>query len=89
MKKIEDGIVFSNDIKTILEGQNALDFNYQANGLVVPKENTISFLRKSFLNETKRIFNNRVTIISESEMQESLENSLRDVYKVYPHCLLR
>lgn len=89
MKRIEEGIVFSNDIKTILDGKNALDFSYQANGLVVPSKTTINCLRKSFLNETRRLFNNLVTIISEEQMQESIIESLRDVYKVYPHCLTR
>ena len=33
MIKVEDGIVFSNEIYRILKWQNELDFNYSANGL--------------------------------------------------------
>lgn len=89
MKTINEGIVFSNDIKTILDGNNALDFNYQGNGLILPSQNTISYIRESFFKETKNIFNNRVTIITEEQMLEGLNSSLSDVYMVYPHCLSR
>jgi len=89
MKKINEGIVFSNDIKTILSGSNALDFSYQDVGFVLPSENTISYIRKNFLQETMSIFNSKVTIITEEQMQEGLINSLKDVYMVYPHCFSR
>lgn len=89
MKTINEGIVFSNDIKTILDGNNALDFNYQKNGLILPSQNTISYLRECFLKETKNIFNNRVTIITEEQMLEGFNSSLSDVYMVYPHYFSR
>lgn len=89
MKTINEGIVFSNDIKTILDGNNALNFNYLENGLILPSQNTISYLREFFLKETKNIFNNSVTIITEEQMLEGLNSSLRDVYMVYPHCFSR
>lgn len=89
MKIINDGIVFSNDIYFILNGQNALDFSYKKSGLSLPSSNTINYVRKNFFDETSKIFNNKVTIISEKDMQVGMNNSLAKVYKEYPHYLLR
>lgn len=48
MKKIREGIVFSNDIERILKGNNALQFKYLDNGLIIPSSNYIEVLRKDF-----------------------------------------
>ncbi len=78
MKKIERGIVFSEDIKRILNGINAFDFKYD----FVPSNELIRELRSDFKSEVKEIFNNEVTIISEDEMLE-INNLVR---MCYPHC---
>lgn len=88
MEKINKGIVFSNDIYTILRGQNALDFSYENNGLIIPTEQQIEKLREDFKNDTKRIFDGEVTIFSEEEMENFLCSSLEDCYG-YPHCIIR
>ena len=41
MKKINKGIVFSNDIEMILNGQNAFDYQYEA----IPSPGFISGIR--------------------------------------------
>ena len=86
MIKVEDGIVFSNDIYRILQGQNALDFNYAANGLGIPSREQIEFLRADFEKDARRIFNNKVTIFSEEQMEGFLSSAL-DSVKEYPHCI--
>ena len=86
MIKIEDGIVFSNDIYRILQGQNALDFDYSSNGLIIPTREQIEFLRADFEEDVRRIFNNNVTIFSEEQMEDFLYTSLENV-KEYPHCI--
>lgn len=88
MKKIDKGIVFSNDIFRIMKGQNALDFDYKQNGLIIPNEEQIERLREDFKKDVNRIFNNEVTIFSEKEMEEFLYSSLEDSWD-YPHCFIR
>lgn len=88
MKKINEGIVFSNDIFRILEGKNALDFNYEKQGMEIPTKDKIEYLRQDFAKDVKRIFKNKVEIISEEEMDGFLEESLNDV-KGYPHRVTR
>lgn len=80
MEELKSKIVFSNDIKEILEGRNALDFNYN----VKLDDKLFKELRKSFENETKMIFEN-VDIIEEKEMKRV--NKLIDWS--YPHCFTR
>ena len=60
MKTIDNKIVFSNDIKRILEGKNSLNFDYQKNGIQIPNNIIFENLRKNFQKETKEIFNNQV-----------------------------
>ena len=88
MKKINEGIVFSNDIFRILKGENALNFNYEQKGMVIPSEKQIEFLRKDFLRDVNRIFNNKVKVITEDEMENYLYTSLEDVME-YPHRIIR
>ena len=57
--------------------------------MIIPKDNTISVLRDNFLSDTKRIFNNKVSIIEEDEMLTYLSSSILDVYMRYPHCIVR
>lgn len=86
MIRIEEGIVFSNDIYRILQGKNALDFNYVANGLIIPSKEQIDFVRADFEKDVRRIFNDKVTIFSEEQMEEFLYTSLENV-REYPHCI--
>ena len=85
MKRIDEGIVFSNDIMWILKGKNALDFNYSKKELKIPRKEDIEKLRSDFKKDVNNIFD-RVTVIDEEEMEEYLYTSLEDV-KQYPHCI--
>ena len=84
MKKINEGIVYSNDIMLILNGYNNLDYNY--NGILLPSN--IEDLRKDFKKTTERIFP-KVTIISEEDMISSMSYAIKDVLGIYPHCFTR
>ena len=42
-------------------------------------------LRFDFKKDVDKIFENKTLIISEEEMDESLEISLKDIYGGYPH----
>ena len=81
MKKIDKGIVFSDDIKIILKGENAFDYKYN----FIPSDSAIKFMREDFKDRVSKIFNGQVTIISEEEMEEI--NNLID--GEYPHCYIR
>ncbi|MBE6149696.1 MAG: hypothetical protein E7170_03105 [Firmicutes bacterium] len=81
MKKIEKGIVFSNDIKRILNGINAFDYKYN----FIPNDNIIDDIRLDFKKDVNKIFKNNVTIIKEDEMMEI--NNL--ITGGYPHCYSR
>ncbi len=83
MKKIDKGIVYSNDIKRILNGYNNLDYNY--NGMIIPN---IEYLRKDFKKTVDSIFPS-TTIISEEEMISSMSNACQDVLGIYPHHIVR
>lgn len=77
MKNIEKGIVFSEDIKMILNGINAFDYKYP----FVPSDNNIKDMRADFNNTVSKIFKN-VSIISEDEML-----NINNIVKAwYPHC---
>lgn len=89
MRRIENGIVFSNDIKRILSGNNALGFNYDKRGIIIPSDNTIDVLRKDFKRDVDRIFDGKSTVISEEEMLSYMYKSILDVYRRYPHCIFR
>lgn len=78
MKEIKNGIVFSNDINRILNGYNALDFNYRKKGMIIPQKELIKDLRQDFYITTKNIFD-KVTIIDEEELLEIAFN-LEDKY---------
>ena len=56
MEKINRGIVFSNDIEYILKGNNALDFNYEKEGMIVPNSSFIKDLREWFKSDVNRVF---------------------------------
>ena len=83
MIRISEGIVFSNDIKEILKGNNALDYNYEINNMKV-NNNVIEDVREKFKEKTTKIFKD-VTIISEEDMKSSLLESIKDIEGVYPH----
>ncbi len=88
MEKIEKGIIYSSDILRILKGQNAINFNYNDNGLIIPSEKQIEFLRENFRKDVNKIFNNNVTIFSEEDMEQFLYSSLSDSWNC-PHCFIR
>ena len=81
MKKIENGIVFSDDIKRILKGINAFDYKYD----YIPEDSTVDALRADFRADVNKMFDGNVTIISEDEMLEV--NGLIGGW--YPHCNFR
>ena len=80
MKKIKNGIVFSEDIKRILKGINAYDFQYK----YIPSDSVITDMSDDFKKTVGNIFSN-FTIISEEEMLEV--NRL--IGGEYPHCYFR
>lgn len=77
MKLIKKGIVFSEDIKRILNGINALDYKYS----YIPNDSVINDLRLDFNNTINKIFDN-VTIIKEEDMLNV--NYMIETW--YPHC---
>ena len=89
MQIFKNSIVFSNDIYKILKGCNSLNYNYDQNGIITPSLDFIESLREDFKNTTNEIFNNQVNIVTEEQMQNSLNNSLQDVIGIYPHCIFR
>ena len=76
MRKIDNGIVFSNDIYRILNGKNALDFNYKEKGIMIPSIDEIGFLRENFKKDVHRIFEGQVVIIEEKEMENFMYEAL-------------
>jgi hypothetical protein len=81
MKKINEGIVFSDDIKRILNGINAFDYKYQ----FIPNDEVIKEIRDNFKRDVNKIFKGKVTIINEEEMM--CMNDL--IGGEYPHCYSR
>ena len=81
MRKIKKGIVFSDDIKRILSGVNAFDYQYKS----IPSGSVIDLVRYDFRNDVNKIFNDEVTIISEEEMLGVNEF----IGGEYPHCYFR
>ena len=63
MEKISKGIVFSEDIKRILNGVNAFKFKYSFK----PSNSVISEVREDFRRDVNNIFD-EVVIISEEDM---------------------
>ena len=63
MEKISKGIVFSEDIKRILNGVNAFKFKYDFK----PRESVIDEVREDFRRDVNGIFD-KVVIISEEDM---------------------
>ena len=85
MKIIENSIVFSNDIERILKGNNALDYNYEKNGMFLPNESFIVELRNDFKKDTNKVFDNKSFILSEDDMLDSMDKAISDVIGRYPH----
>ncbi len=77
MIEIKKGIVFSNDIKRILKGINALDYTYKGS----VSDETIELLRKDFKKDVQKIFD-QVVMVNEEEMLQ-INNLIRGDY---PHC---
>ena len=89
MEKINRGIVFSNDIEYILKGNNALDFNYENRGMMIPSSSFINDLRTWFKKDVDKIFDRQVMILSEEEMISGIYNSIGDVIGRVPHSITR
>ena len=77
MEKISKGIVFSEDIKRILNGVNAFKFKYDFK----PSDDVIREVRDDFRRDVNNIFD-EVVIISEEDMMRV--NNL--IGGGYPHC---
>lgn len=88
MKSIKNSIVFSNDIQRIMQGNNALQFDYQK-FCVLPNDNFFRSLRDSFRKDTSKIFDGKITIIEEEEMVEAMDTSICDILGRVPHCIIR
>lgn len=84
MKIINNCIVFSNDIGMILDGNNALNFNYKEAGIIPPNKDFLGQLRLEFKKDVNKIFDNKTLILSEEEMLESINKAISDVLGVYP-----
>ena len=69
MKRISNGIVISNDIKRILDGVNAFNYNYN----VKVDDCVINNMRDEFKSDLLKIFDGNVSIISEDEMFEVVD----------------
>lgn len=82
MRRIDNGIVFSNDIYRILNGKNALDFNYKERGMVIPSKDEINFLRENFKKDVNRIFEGQVEIIEEKDMESYMYEVLNSTDNV-------
>lgn len=78
LKRIDNGIVFSYDINRIMEGQNALGFSYNDKGLIVPSANQIQNLRDDFEKDVNRVFEGKVTILSENDMDSFINDSIEN-----------
>lgn len=81
MYVINEGMVFSNDIETIMRGNNPMDFRYQDKDMVLPKTSFYNDLRKDFEKDIKKIFGTNYKIIGETEMYNAIYLALVDVYK--------
>lgn len=88
MKKIKEGIVFSNDIKRILNGYNAINYSYNQRGIIIPNDYFIESLRQDFENTVNKIFT-KTTTITEEEMLTSIYKSISPFLGRYPHCIPR
>lgn len=88
MKKLESGIVFSNDIERILQGKNALNYSYERNGLILPEKGFIKRLRDDFKKDTNMIFNGQSIVIEEEDMLSSMQEAIQDVYGRVPHRII-
>ena len=78
MKRISNGIVISNDIKRILDGVNAFNYNYN----VKVDDCVINNMRDEFKSDLLKIFDGKVSIISEDEMFDVVDL----IGGEYPHC---
>ena len=78
MKRISNGIVISNDIKRILDGVNAFNYNYN----IKVDDCVINNMRDEFKSDLLKIFDGNVSIISEDEMFEVVDL----IGGEYPHC---
>lgn len=82
METVEKGIIFSYDIDSIMKGKNALKFNYNENGLLVPDKTIIENVRRDFEKDAKNTYNTDVVIVSEEEMKYYM-NKFIDMYRGY------
>ncbi|MBR2138685.1 MAG: hypothetical protein IJ966_05270 [Bacilli bacterium] len=81
MEKISKGIVFSEDIKRILNGVNAFDYSYD----IKLCDDVIKGLREDFKIKANKIFDGNAVFITEEEMLRV--NNL--MVGEYPHRYIR
>lgn len=84
MKKIENGIVFSEDIELILNGNNALNYSYKDNGIIIPDKTFIKNLRMDFYKLAKLVYNTNIVIVTEQEMIDAMNNIVNEYKGRYP-----
>lgn len=84
MKIIENKIVFSNDIKKILNGNNPLNYKYFNGKLPNSLSNLIDTLRTDFASNVNEIFNGQYEIITEEEMESSITSSTQQLLNKLP-----
>ncbi len=84
MKTLEKGIIISEDIDLILNGNNALGYSYKDKGIIVPSKKFIEGLRENFYKLCRETYGTDVIGVKESEMKESLEDLIKDVIDKYP-----
>ena len=83
MKKIENGIVFSEDIELILNGNNAYNFNFEERGIKIPDKTFIKNLRIEFKNLCKLVYGIDIVIVTEEEMIEAMNNIIKSYENKY------
>lgn len=84
MKIIEKGIVFSEDIELILNGNNALNYSYKDKGMIVPDKTFIKNLRMDFYKLAKFVYNTNIVIVTEQEMIDAMNNIVNEYKGRYP-----
>ena len=84
MKKLENCIVFSEDIKLIMEGNNALNYRFSDKGIIIPDDNFIRNIRMNFYNIMKDVYDTNVVIVTEKEMKDAMESIVEEYKGKYP-----
>ena len=83
--EIKEKFIVSEDVNLILNGNNALNYSYNDNGIIIPSLAVIESLRRNLNAILNKIFNGSVKTISEEALKCSMNENK---YKCgdYPHC---